>query len=85
MFIFSIVVLLLPLGCCSPCHMILRNVPVLGLLLSFVWPIGRMLALHAVGRDIESYQRFEKLYMLFSCLAFSTLGKSMGVKLGATR
>ena len=29
---------------------------------------------------VESYQRLGKLYMLFPCLAFITLGKSMGVK-----
>ena len=28
---------------------------------------------------VESYQRLEKWYMLFPCLAFSTSGKNMGV------
>ena len=47
------------------------------------WPIGRMLALYAVGLGSipgRVIPRFEKWCMLFPCLAFSTLGKSMGVK-----
>ena len=30
--------------------------------------------------SVKSYQRLEKLYILFPCLVFSTLGKRVGVK-----
>ena len=47
------------------------------------WPSGRILALYEVGQvhcPVKSYQRLEKWCMLFPCLAFSILEKSMWVK-----